>query len=70
VGDEVYSAGRENSVQDVQLRAQIRKLKRQFLHAEVLAFVHPASGERMKFEAPLPANLLDLLGEIEKRQPE
>jgi 23S rRNA pseudouridine1911/1915/1917 synthase len=32
-------------------------LSRQFLHAHRLAFTHPASGERMSFESPLPADL-------------
>ena len=65
VGDELYSGGRENSVQDVQLRARIRKLKRQFLHAEQLQFTHPRTNEPMKFFAPLPAELTDLLEQLE-----
>lgn len=65
VGDELYSGGRENSVQDVQLRARIRKLKRQFLHAEHLQFTHPRTNERMKFFAPLPDELTDLLEQLE-----
>ena len=32
-------------------------VERQALHAERLAFVHPASGVRLTFEAPLPADL-------------
>src|SRR3954454_3950095 len=31
-------------------------LSRQFLHAHRLAFAHPASGERLSFESPLPAD--------------
>lgn len=65
VGDELYGGGRENSVQDVQLRAQIRKLKRQFLHAEQLGFRHPRTGEEMRFTAPLPPELTDLLASLE-----
>ena len=65
VGDELYSGGRDNNVQDVQLRAQIRKLKRQFLHAEQLGFRHPATDEPMKFVAPLPAELTHLLAALE-----
>jgi 23S rRNA pseudouridine1911/1915/1917 synthase len=34
-----------------------RALGRQALHAQELGFVHPASGERMHFEAKLPADL-------------
>jgi 23S rRNA pseudouridine1911/1915/1917 synthase len=65
VGDELYGGGRDNNVQDVQLRAQIRKLKRQFLHAEQLGFRHPHTGEQMRFVAPLPAELAHLLETLE-----
>jgi 23S rRNA pseudouridine1911/1915/1917 synthase len=61
VGDETYGGGRDNTIQDPQLRARIRNLKRHFLHAEKLAFTHPATEEVMKFEAPLPAELSELL---------
>ncbi|MFN2529932.1 MAG: RluA family pseudouridine synthase [Pyrinomonadaceae bacterium] len=61
VGDEVYGGGRDNSIQDAQLRARIRKLGRHFLHAEKLAFAHPETGTKMEFNAPLPAQLQDLL---------
>lgn len=67
VGDELYGGGRDNNVQDVNLRAQIRKLRRQFLHAEHLGFRHPHSGEQMRFSAPLPAELSHLLEELEAR---
>lgn len=32
-------------------------LRRQFLHAHRLAFLHPAGGERLRFESSLPADL-------------
>ncbi len=67
VGDELYAGGRDNNVQDVQLRAQIRKLKRQFLHAEKLGFRHPQTGEPMQFTAPLPAELTSLLEKLETK---
>jgi 23S rRNA pseudouridine1911/1915/1917 synthase len=65
VGDELYAGGRDNNVQDVRLRAQIRKLNRQFLHAEHLRFSHPKTGKPMRFAAPLPAELLRLLQTLE-----
>jgi len=65
VADELYGGGRENSIRDVQLRARIRKLKRQFLHAERLGFRHPQTGEPMKFVAPLPAELTQFLELLE-----
>ena len=61
VGDETYGGGRDNTIQDPQLRARIRNLKRHFLHAEKLAFTHPVTKEVMKFESPLPAELSELL---------
>ena len=65
VGDETYGAGRDNTIPDPQLRARIRSLNRQFLHAEKLAFVHPATKAIVRFEAPLPAELSDLLRDFE-----
>ncbi len=67
VADELYGGGRENSVRDVQLRARIRKLKRQFLHAEQLGFKHPQTGEPIKFVAPLPGELSQFLEALETR---
>jgi 23S rRNA pseudouridine1911/1915/1917 synthase len=67
VGDELYSGGRDNNVQDVQLRARIRKLNRHFLHAEQLGFRHPQTGQQMRFGAPLPVALTRLLEELETR---
>ena len=67
VGDEVYGSGRENNVQDVQLRARIRKLNRHFLHAEQLGFRHPQTGKQLKFTAPLPAELQEFLELLEAK---
>jgi 23S rRNA pseudouridine1911/1915/1917 synthase len=39
-------------------------LERPALHARLLGFDHPRSGERMRFEAPLPADLEELLAEL------
>ncbi|MBM7701794.1 RluA family pseudouridine synthase [Metabacillus iocasae] len=39
----------------------------QALHAGVLGFVHPRSGEYMEFEAPIPQELEDMLDLLEKR---
>ena len=34
---------------------------RQALHARTLGFIHPTTGEKMSFESPLPADIVDLL---------
>jgi 23S rRNA pseudouridine1911/1915/1917 synthase len=62
VGDETYGGGRDNMVRDPQIRNQIRKLGRQFLHAEQLGFKHPVTAERMQFASELPEELKSLLG--------
>jgi 23S rRNA pseudouridine1911/1915/1917 synthase len=68
VADELYGGGRDNSVQDVQLRARIRKLRRQFLHAEQLGFRHPQTGEPLKFFSPLPEELTQFLQSLERAE--
>jgi 23S rRNA pseudouridine1911/1915/1917 synthase len=65
VGDEVYGAGRDQNFPEARLRARIRALGRQFLHAERLGFRHPQTGEEMRFHAPLPPELADFLAALE-----
>ena len=43
-----------------------RLLARQALHAWRLGFVHPASGEAVRFESPLPQDLQELLERLRK----
>ena len=66
VGDEIYGGGRDNAVRDPQLKARIRKLDRHFLHAESLGFRHPTTDQMMKFKAPLPVELDQLITELGK----
>ena len=40
--------------------------KGQALHAGVLGFIHPRSGEKMHFEAPLPDNFASILTQLER----
>jgi 23S rRNA pseudouridine955/2504/2580 synthase len=42
-------------------------LKRHFLHAASLALRHPVSGERLRIEAPLPADLQTVLDRLSRR---
>jgi 23S rRNA pseudouridine1911/1915/1917 synthase len=59
VGDEKYG-GRKTS------RLDHRWCVRQFLHAAKLEIVHPESGEKISFEAPLPEDLTQALSNLEK----
>lgn len=40
----------------------------QFLHAALLGFKHPRTGEEMVFEAPLPENFQKMLDKLDKQQ--
>lgn len=53
VGDDRYQGARQSL-----------PLDRPFLHAEHLAFVHPRTGERMAFDAALPADLAVVLARL------
>jgi 23S rRNA pseudouridine1911/1915/1917 synthase len=66
VGDPVYSGGRDKTVPDARLRSRIAAMHRQFLHAEHLGFHHPRTNEALRFTAPLPEALANLLLELER----
>lgn len=60
VGDPVYGSGWERGMGGGSKRwadRLLRRVPRQFLHAAALGFDHPFTGERMRFEAPLPPDL-------------
>jgi 23S rRNA pseudouridine1911/1915/1917 synthase len=56
--DELYGGGRaEKRIGPGAVRDVVARLARQALHARVLTFPHPRTGERLTFEAPLPDDL-------------
>lgn len=55
LGDEVYGSGKNPY-----------HLQGQALHAMILGFVHPSTGEYMEFEAPLPEYFTKLLDKLRK----
>ena len=59
-GDSVYGTSKR-AVETPALRAVLRKLSRQALHADQLSFLHPVTGEEMAFESPLPADLAEVI---------
>ncbi len=61
VGDAVYGGERaDRGLPPAQARLA-QRMGRQALHAELLGFVHPATGRALRFEAPLPADMGELL---------
>jgi 23S rRNA pseudouridine1911/1915/1917 synthase len=58
LGDPVYGSG--PPAEPVRAAMAAAGLTRQALHAAVLGFVHPVTGERLRFETPLPADMAAL----------
>ncbi len=56
-GRPVYGGTRTPSSRRATAREALLSLERPALHAARLAFTHPATGERLVFEAPLPPDL-------------
>lgn len=47
----------------------LRHFPRQALHARSLGFIHPASGEQVQFECPLPEDIVNLIAVLEAEDP-
>jgi 23S rRNA pseudouridine1911/1915/1917 synthase len=60
LGDPAYGG----TPKDPLLRAAASELGRQALHARVLGFVHPITGERLRFEAEPPADFAHALARL------
>jgi 23S rRNA pseudouridine1911/1915/1917 synthase len=60
--DTVYgrSSGRLGSVKNPDLLDFLKTHNGQMLHAEVLEFLHPTTGEKMRFRAKLPDDMSEL----------
>ncbi|ATI42542.1 RNA pseudouridine synthase [Pacificitalea manganoxidans] len=63
IGDPTYGGQRKPSAKALgeAAAAALAAFPRQALHAATLGFEHPVSGEWMRFEAPLPQDMQDLL---------
>jgi 23S rRNA pseudouridine1911/1915/1917 synthase len=59
VGDPVYATGFKSKAAQLpdEAREAVSHLRRQALHAAVLAFNHPITGEALRFESPWPDDL-------------
>ncbi|MBK9081641.1 MAG: RluA family pseudouridine synthase [Rhizobiales bacterium] len=66
LGDATYAAGfrTKASLLGAQARAALDSLGRQALHAHRLGFEHPATGETLSFESPLPEDLACLVNAL------
>lgn len=65
LGDEVYGAAKENTKLEKMLKGK-DFWPGQILHAKVLGFVHPVSGEYIEFNSELPAYFQTVLEYLQK----
>ena len=63
VGDPTYGGRRKLATKAISAQgaAAAAAFPRQALHAAVLGFVHPVSGEKLRFEAPMPSDMAELI---------
>jgi len=61
IGDQTYGRGRASGLPD-----EARAFPRQALHANLIGFRHPASGDYMEFSSPLPADIARLVEVLER----
>ncbi len=68
VGDPVYGGKRKLAARAFTTEAAeaVQVFPRQALHAAVLGFEHPVTGEMLRFEAPLPQDMAELLENLRK----
>ncbi len=68
VGDPTYGGKRKLSAKAIPLAGidAVQAFSRQALHAAVLGFEHPISGEMKRFEAPIPRDMQDLITSLRR----
>lgn len=68
IGDPEYGAAFKTKANllSAEARTVVNGFHRQALHAYLLAFEHPRTGEVMEFEAPMPADMHDVVEALRK----
>lgn len=57
LGDRTYGKKIEVEIKDKNRRTEKISFPRQMLHAELLGFIHPVSGDYIEFKSPLPEDM-------------
>ncbi|GAA6179269.1 MULTISPECIES: RluA family pseudouridine synthase [unclassified Shimia] len=67
IGDPVYGGRRKLGEKAIGPRGvqAAREFGRQALHAAVLGFEHPVTGQELRFEAPLPEDMSQLIADLQ-----
>ena len=69
VGDAIYG-GEQRALNDAdtpELKQALAQLRRQALHARLLGFVHPTTGENLTFSAPMPKDMQQIVSALKKK---
>lgn len=68
IGDPVYGRAFRTKVNRLPepLRSKVESFTRQALHAGLLGFHHPVTGQNMRFEAPPPADMAELMAQFDR----
>lgn len=67
LGDPLYpDGGRFNNLKDTRLKGLISHLGRQALHARVLGFIHPRTGQYLEFSSEPPEDFNQILAYLRK----
>jgi 23S rRNA pseudouridine1911/1915/1917 synthase len=65
VGDTVYgNPSKIKAITDAALKARLKALDRQALHAAQLSFLHPSTGKRVVFTAAMPEDMTSLCASL------
>ena len=62
--DGFYTQDQYNKIINSNLEKSLLDLNRQFLHAKVLGFIHPTTGENLEFSSNLPQDLNIILKKL------
>ncbi|CUI28406.1 Ribosomal large subunit pseudouridine synthase D [Cognatishimia activa] len=69
IGDPTYGGRRKLSEKALSIAGinAAKSFPRQALHAAVLGFEHPVSGENLRFEAPIPDDMAALISALRNK---
>ncbi|MCD4688643.1 MAG: RluA family pseudouridine synthase [Desulfuromonadaceae bacterium] len=67
LADPVYGGNRIKTLKDPELRRLATKLGRQALHARLLGFIHPVSGEYLDSSSAVPADMQSIIDYLQNK---
>ena len=66
IGDPLYGGRRPRKGTPPTLRQELEGFQYQALHAVLIGFVHPRSGERLRFSSELSSNIKELIDKLDR----